>query len=144
MKNLHFMSSCTESTSEVPTLFCAWHEYKPESRRPTGRSWRFSDKLAISDRPALRHTIDAGGLASASHLNAKLSFPSSKSICGAPSNLIVGASDGWGWDKKKRELLFWVKVRRCWMWFNLILCLSLEGAFMRFIKRNFICSSSSN
>jgi len=76
----------------VPTLFCAWHVYNPLSRRPTGLSWRLSDKLAISDLPALLHTILAGGFASASHLSIRLSFPSSKSICGAPSNFIVGAS----------------------------------------------------
>lgn len=50
-------------------------------------------RLAISDRPARRHTMLAGGFASASHRNTNESFPSSKSICGVPSNRIVGASE---------------------------------------------------
>lgn len=49
-------------------------------------------KLAISDRPARRHTMLAGGFASASQRNTSESFPSSKSICGVPINRIVGAS----------------------------------------------------
>lgn len=49
-------------------------------------------KLAISERPARRHTILAGGFASASHRSINESLPSSKSICGAPSKRIVGAS----------------------------------------------------
>lgn len=49
-------------------------------------------KLAISDRPARFQTILAGGFASASHRNTNESLPSSRSICGAPSNRIVGAS----------------------------------------------------
>lgn len=51
-------------------------------------------RLAISERPALRHTMLAGGLASASHRSTSESFPSSRSICGEPSSLMVGASVG--------------------------------------------------
>lgn len=51
-------------------------------------------KLAISDRPARFHTILAGGFASASHRSTNESLPSSTSICGAPSNRIVGGSTG--------------------------------------------------
>lgn len=39
------MSNCTDSWSEVPTEFCAWHVYKPASRRPTGRSCNDSYKI---------------------------------------------------------------------------------------------------
>ena len=49
-------------------------------------------KLAISDRPARFHTMDAGGLASASQRKTNESLPSSRSICGAPSNRTVGGS----------------------------------------------------
>lgn len=49
-------------------------------------------KLAISERPARFHTMLAGGFASASQRNINESLPSSKSICGAPSNRMVGAS----------------------------------------------------
>lgn len=49
-------------------------------------------KLAISERPARFHTILAGGFASASQRSTNESFPSSRSICGAPSKRIVGAS----------------------------------------------------
>uniref|UniRef100_A0A8W7PN49 Uncharacterized protein n=1 Tax=Anopheles coluzzii TaxID=1518534 RepID=A0A8W7PN49_ANOCL len=75
----------TDIVSEVPTEFCAWHVYSPASRRPTGRSCKDSCRLAISDRPALRHTILAGGFASATHRRINESLPSSRSICGAPS-----------------------------------------------------------
>jgi hypothetical protein len=77
----------------VPTEFCPWHVYSPASRRPTGRSCNDSCKLAISDRPARRHTMLAGGLASASHRKTNESLPSSRSIWGAPSKRIVGASE---------------------------------------------------
>lgn len=60
-------------------------------------------KLAISDRPALFHTIEAGGFASASHRNTSESLPSSRSICGAPCNRIVGGSIDFK-HTKKREI----------------------------------------
>lgn len=49
-------------------------------------------RLAISERPARFHTTLAGGLASASHRSTNESLPSSRSICGAPSSRMVGAS----------------------------------------------------
>lgn len=49
-------------------------------------------KLAISDRPARFQTMLAGGFASASQRNTNESLPSSRSICGAPSNRTVGGS----------------------------------------------------
>lgn len=49
-------------------------------------------KLAISERPARFHIMLAGGFASASHRNTTESLPSSRSICGTPSNRMVGAS----------------------------------------------------
>lgn len=58
----------------------------------TGMDNIFTCKLAISERPARLQTILAGGFASASHLSTRESLPSSKSIWGDPSNLIVGKS----------------------------------------------------
>lgn len=51
-----------------------------------------TSKLAISTRPERRHTILAGGFASDSQRNTSESLPSSRSICGAPSSRVVGAS----------------------------------------------------
>lgn len=39
---LHLMSNWTDNCSELPTEFCAWHVYKPASRRPTGLSCNVS------------------------------------------------------------------------------------------------------
>ncbi|XP_037929418.1 uncharacterized protein LOC119663892, partial [Teleopsis dalmanni] len=90
----YFTSNCTESCSDVPTEFCAWQVYKPASRRPTGRSCNVSCKLAISERPARRHTMLAGGLASATQRSISASLSSSRSISGEPIKRIVGASIG--------------------------------------------------
>lgn len=49
-------------------------------------------KLAISERPARRHTILAGGLASATQRRISASLSSSKSISGEPIRRMVGAS----------------------------------------------------
>lgn len=62
-------------------------------------------KLAISDRPERFHTILAGGFASASQRNTNESLPSSRSICGAPSNRTVGGSTGIKKRKKKIEMI---------------------------------------
>lgn len=35
---LHLTSNWSDNGSEDPTEFCAWHVYKPASRRPTGRN----------------------------------------------------------------------------------------------------------
>lgn len=49
-------------------------------------------KLAISERPARRQTILAGGLASATQRRISASLSSSKSISGEPIRRMVGAS----------------------------------------------------
>lgn len=82
-----------DSCSDVPTVFCAWHVYNPASLLLTGLNIRVSCRLAISDLPALRHTMLAGGFASEIHLSVSESFSSSKSTDGAPMSLIVGASE---------------------------------------------------
>jgi len=50
-------------------------------------------KLAISERPARRQTMLAGGFASATQRKINASLSSSKSISGEPISLIVGASE---------------------------------------------------
>lgn len=49
-------------------------------------------KLAISERPERFQMMLAGGFASASQRSTNESLPSSRSICGAPSIRMVGAS----------------------------------------------------
>jgi len=49
-------------------------------------------KLAISERPARRQTMLAGGLASATQRSTSASLSSSKSISGEPIRRMVGAS----------------------------------------------------
>nr|ADM33457.1 RT09817p [Drosophila melanogaster] len=87
----YFTSNCTDNCSEVPTEFCAWQVYNPASRRPTGRNCSVSCKLAISERPARRQTMLAGGLASATQRRTRASLSSSKSISGEPIRRMLGA-----------------------------------------------------
>lgn len=42
LKYVHLISNWTDNCSELPTEFCAWHVYKPASRRPTGLSCKDS------------------------------------------------------------------------------------------------------
>lgn len=53
----------------------------------------FTCKLAISERPARRHTMLAGGFASAIQRSTNESLPSSRSMCGVPIICIDGASE---------------------------------------------------
>lgn len=50
-------------------------------------------KLAISERPARRQTMLAGGFASAMQRSTNESLPSSRSMCGVPIICMDGASE---------------------------------------------------